>query len=680
MKLEIETLAFISCLIFLAQFIALFVQYTVNKTYRGVRCWLLGATLMALGVLFTPLVTIKQLLILAAIANPLIVLGHIFLYAGMLRFLDKKENRWVLSLIFAGFIIFYYYFMLFQNEISGRTLAIAAALAIISFMTAFKLFSNKDSCIAGSANFTALVFFAYGCFSVVRIFLVLGSPPIQAYTDQKLILELSFIVPILTSLLWTFGFIIMVNQRLNVENREEKEKLQMIFNTSPDAAVISRLTDGSIVDVNAGFLGMSGYSRAELIENTTIRINLWHVLADRERFVKLLQENGSCETTEFIFQRKDGSLFTGSISAKIIPIQTIPHIVSTIQDITQRKQAEEAMRESEELYRSILNASPDDITITDLNGGILVTSPAAKKMFGYEPEYDRVFGSQVIGYIVPEDRERAKSNIGRMFTGNYTGPNEYHGVRKDGSILNIEVNSGLILGANRQPAKMVFIIRDITERKQAEQRIQQLVQQLEVEKKTAQLNANTDSLTGLANRRYFDEALNTEFQRVRRSEAPLSLIMLDVDYFKKFNDNYGHLAGDECLRQIAAALKCIVRYVTDTAARYGGEEFVAVLPDTDSYGAAVLAERIRKAVEELAIPHAGSDIAEYVTVSLGVVTVTPARLAAVEQVVALADEALYCAKKGGRNQISVTVEDAILEPPLRPLRASRRLKSKVKSV
>jgi diguanylate cyclase (GGDEF)-like protein/PAS domain S-box-containing protein len=485
---------------------------------------------------------------------------------------------------------------------------------------------------------------------------VLSSPPIQSYSEQSTFFELSFTIPIIISLLWTFGFIIMVNQRLNAENREEKEKLKLIFNTSPDAAVITRLTDGTIVDVNAGFCFMTGYVREEVIENTTLKINLWHKMADRESYINLLKETGICENKEYDFERKDGSLINGAISGKIISIHGIPHIVSIVHDITKSKQIEETLRESEELYRSILNASPDDITITDLNGYIQVISPAAKKMFGYEPEFDQFIGTHLLEYIVPEDRERARTNINRMFLDNYSGPNEYRGIRQDQSIFDIEANSGIIHDANGQPVKMVFMVRDISERKQTEQQINKLVQQLEVEKKAAQRNANTDSLTGLPNRRYFDGVIKTEFRRSKRSGSPLSLIMLDVDHFKKFNDCYGHLAGDECLRQIGTTLKSLVGRTTDIVARYGGEEFVAILTDTDQKGAEILAERIRIAVERLEIPHSESDIAPFVTVSLGVATVQSTRLDSPEQVVALADEAMYCAKREGRNRISLKTE------------------------
>ena len=655
MKLDIQTLAFILSLTFVTQIIALSVQYRMNKTYRGIGWWLLGSSLMALGFIFMPLLTVKSLEMLARIANPLLVLGQIYLYIGIIRFLDKKENKRILISIFAVFSLSYYYYMYVNNDISARTVVVTVALATISFMTAYKVFSKRNRLISGAANFTAAVFLAYGCFLIMRTFMTLLLPPMHSYIDQAPVI-FSFIIPIIISPLWTFGFIIMVNQRLNAEIREEKEKLQLVFNTSPDAALITQLNDGLLVDVNGGFLVMTGYTRAEAIGNSSLKISVWHDIADRQLFITELHEKGVCTNMEFVFQRKDGSQFVGTISARIITIRAVPHIVSVIHDITERKQAEEALMESEEKYRSILNASPDDITITDLKGLILMISPAAKKMFGYEQNYDGFTGTRLVDYIVPVDVERAQSNIRLMSQGGHPRPNEYRGVRQDQSIFDIEVNSGFIHSANGQPTKMVFIVRDITERKLAEQKIQDLVQQLEIEKNTAQLNSITDSLTGLANRRYFDEALRTEFYRLKRSGSTLSLIMLDVDHFKKFNDSYGHLAGDDCLRQIGTTLKTIVGRAPDIVARYGGEEFVVILPETEAMGTEALAERIRKAIEELAIPHTASETSDYVTVSLGVVTVYTTRLASPEQVVALADEAMYCAKKGGRNRIAVATD------------------------
>ena len=655
MNLNTQTLVFILSLSLLAQVIALFVQYrVVNRSYRGIGLWLLGSSLMALGFVFMPFVSVESLLFLAMIANPLMALGQILLYLGIAKFLNKREHRWILSLFFSLFLLAYYYFMFIYSDIAGRTIVINIALAIISFLTAYTLLLEKRKFTSTSVKFSALVFILYGAFLALRVLWTMNTPQIQNYSDYTFFLNAGFIVTTVASTLWTYGFILMVNQHLNEENRLAKEKMQLVFNTSPDASLITRLSDGLILDVNAGFVALTGYTQDEVLGSTTLQINVWSSFEDRQKFFTALNEQGFCENMEFVFQRKDTSQFNGIISARIITIQNVSHVISVVRDISESKRAEDTLIESEEQYRSILNASPDDITITDLEGRILMISPAAKKMFGYELTFDSFIGMQLLDFIVPEDVERARSNILRMYQGNTNKPNEYHGIRKDKSIFDIEVNSGFVRNANGQPIRMVFIVRDITERKRAELHIQELVQQLEAERNIAQVNSITDSLTGLANRRYFDLALNTEFYRVKRSGETLSLIMIDVDHFKKFNDSYGHLAGDDCLVKIGSMLKSIVGRAPDIVARYGGEEFVVILPETESFGAKALAERIRKGVEVLGIPHATSETAAFVTVSLGVVSVNTTYLISPKQIVAMADEALYFAKSLGRNRTIVS--------------------------
>lgn len=157
-----------------------------------------------------------------------------------------------------------------------------------------------------------------------------------------------------------------------------------------------------------------------------------------------------------------------------------------------------------------------------------------------------------------------------------------------------------------------------------------------------------DALTGVANRRAFDQALDGEWRRGIRSRSPLTVILIDIDHFKAFNDTYGHQAGDRCLATVAAALAGVVHRAADRVARYGGEEFVALLPATDAPGAGAVAERMRLAIETLALPHAASP-ATHVTISLGYATTIPSELTAAEALLAAADAALYEAKGAGRN-------------------------------
>ncbi len=164
--------------------------------------------------------------------------------------------------------------------------------------------------------------------------------------------------------------------------------------------------------------------------------------------------------------------------------------------------------------------------------------------------------------------------------------------------------------------------------------------------------AALDGLTNIPNRRKFDEVIENEWKRSLRYHFPLSVIMIDVDMFKQFNDHYGHAAGDRCLQNIAMALKDCLKRPYDLIARYGGEEFVVILPDVDADGASLMGNSMKQAVEELQIPHKVSSVTDHVTVSLGAATIHPQdRNASPLEVVAAADKLLYQAKDAGRNRL-----------------------------
>jgi diguanylate cyclase (GGDEF)-like protein len=160
---------------------------------------------------------------------------------------------------------------------------------------------------------------------------------------------------------------------------------------------------------------------------------------------------------------------------------------------------------------------------------------------------------------------------------------------------------------------------------------------------------NLDSLTQIANRRHFDLHLNREWRRLMREGAALSLIMCDIDYFKNYNDYYGHQAGDDCLRRVAGAIARIPERPGDLIARYGGEEIAAILPNTNAQGAVQIAEVIQLAIKQLKIRHHRSYVSQYVTISMGISCLVPDRDTRLETLIASADRALYVAKERGRN-------------------------------
>ncbi|MBF0153536.1 MAG: diguanylate cyclase [Magnetococcales bacterium] len=165
--------------------------------------------------------------------------------------------------------------------------------------------------------------------------------------------------------------------------------------------------------------------------------------------------------------------------------------------------------------------------------------------------------------------------------------------------------------------------------------------------------AKEDGLTGIANRRRFNEFLEFEWHRAQRKQTTISLTLMDIDYFKPYNDHYGHAAGDTCLRRVGYALRRSMPRSVDLVARYGGEEFSCVLPDTNTDGALGVANKLLHAVRELTIPHQHSKVADHVTMSIGVATLVPEAEQDPGILIDMADQALYIAKEGGRNRIEL---------------------------
>jgi diguanylate cyclase (GGDEF)-like protein len=179
-------------------------------------------------------------------------------------------------------------------------------------------------------------------------------------------------------------------------------------------------------------------------------------------------------------------------------------------------------------------------------------------------------------------------------------------------------------------------------------------------KKNLELNriSRLDGLTQIANRRHFDEQLQFEWRRLTRSRKPLSLVLCDVDYFKRYNDTYGHQMGDFCLKQVAQAMRKTARRAGDFVARYGGEEFVFLLPNTDADAAIEVAQSVQAAIQKLQLPHRDSAVSAMVTLSMGICTLIPGKATSPDALFVAADKALYDAKNTGRDRI-VSMESPI---------------------
>lgn len=300
-------------------------------------------------------------------------------------------------------------------------------------------------------------------------------------------------------------------------------------------------------------------------------------------------------------------------------------------------------------FQLLAEYSGDVICRSGVDMKFRYVSPSSFDVLGWLPE--EMMAMDAFALIYPEDLPGLFAVATRNFAPGVEPDRASVRIRKkDGTYIWVEFIARVIRDPSTQEAiEAVVTMRDISERKALEEKLSIL--------------ALTDALTGLANRRAFDEALNREWKRTLREGSRISLLLLDVDNFKSFNDEYGHQVGDDCLRTIAIAVKEAVR-ASDIPARYGGEEIAVILPSTDTAGAVEVAEKIRAAVEALQLTHKGNSETGRITVSIGVATALSRHggtMRMPESLLLAADNALYKAKREGRNRVETALLVAIKE-------------------
>ncbi|PIT01163.1 diguanylate cyclase [Bradyrhizobium nitroreducens] len=308
-----------------------------------------------------------------------------------------------------------------------------------------------------------------------------------------------------------------------------------------------------------------------------------------------------------------------------------------------------ALVEKEAHFRLLAEGSSDMVTRIGLDERLRYVSPSSVRVVGWRA--NQLIGTPALAGINPEDLPVVQAIVDAMKRGEREEARLIYrnAHRRNGEVW-LESTMRVTRKDDGRVDGVVAISRDITEHKKLETRLETL--------------AIEDSLTGLANRRRFDERLKEEWARAYRDRSSLALLMIDVDHFKAYNDDYGHPAGDACLRLVAKIIAAETQRAGDLAARYGGEEFAMLLPNTDAAGCALVGERIRKAIHEAGLVQSSNLASGCVTVSVGGATCRPAleRTAGVASLVEAADRALYAAKDAGRNRLMMSGELMSLMP------------------
>ena len=436
--------------------------------------------------------------------------------------------------------------------------------------------------------------------------------------------------------------------------------LEVALESMPVGVSWAKVEDQSLVFTNRAFQEMFGYTAHDFKD-----IDDWieraypeseHRALARQKWGEYFQRPNQHEFTvepiEICVRSKVGTLKTVIVSGVILP--DTGWALATFVDISERKESESRLLaaqrralENQEIYRTLVDHSPEMLVVSPFDGARRYVSPAVRRLTGFSAE--EYLSLQDLDFIHPGDREQARAIIEQLKRGIVSHTFRYRAVQRGGDIRWVEATiAGYHESGSDRIGGYVATVRDYTDQKRREA-------QLVAEYKHLSQAALKDELTGVANRRGFNDVLRRESLRQSRSKHDLSLLLLDVDRFKQYNDLYGHPAGDECLKRLSRCIQDVMQRESDLVARYGGEEFVVLMPMTDSVGAQLLASRILQDVTKLTIPHQRSPH-RVVTVSIGVATWPAGKRYDPQALVSDADVALYRAKESGRNTVCCAVD------------------------
>ncbi|MBD2293771.1 diguanylate cyclase [Anabaena sphaerica FACHB-251] len=443
-------------------------------------------------------------------------------------------------------------------------------------------------------------------------------------------------------------------KQVELELRKSRDFREAIYNESTDAIFLVDVPNPLILDCNNRAVEMFEVTSKEELIGTDGQ-NFQKQRFTDDEMVMIVDDIAKLGfwSREVEYITKKVHNFWGNLAVKRINIAGQVIDLVRVTDISKRKKAEFALLESEKRLKEISASSPGVIYITvrRLDGSWYYEymSRAFEDIHEITVEhilknphlcFEQFYPDDCVGY-----EEAVTHSLETMSLFEY----EWRIITPSGKLKWIKARSRPELRENGEIA-FYGVVLDVSERKQAELALQQAEYNLRLANQELEKLVNTDGLTQIANRRCFDNRLEEEWQRLNREQRPLSLLLFDVDYFKRYNDSYGHQLGDECLSKIAQAVQQVVCRQADLVARYGGEEFVVILPNTNIEGAIAIAKRIHTAIKALAIPHEASEVIDTVTISLGITTMIPTSELSSATLIEQADQALYRAKQQGRNQ------------------------------
>ena len=438
--------------------------------------------------------------------------------------------------------------------------------------------------------------------------------------------------------------------------RLSEARLQAFLQNSP-AIMFMKDLDGRYVLINKQFEENFNITQDQVIGKTdydflSTKIAETFIQHDQQALAK-----GKAISIEEVVERHDGIITSIVTKFPMFNDYGQPYAVAGIAlDITDRKRAEAKLKASEERFQKIAALSPGMFYIVlnhpDGSTSFEYVSSMVEEIMGITAAEIIADPTSIIRVFHPDDIDSFFLALAECKESLSVFTHQWRIITPTGEIKWLQANERPALRPNGDLAWYGITI-DITDRKEAEMALAEAEAKLRQANKELQHLVNIDGLTQIANRRRFDQVVQKEWYRHFRSQEYLSLVLIDIDFFKFYNDHYGHQQGDDCLVQVAQVIDQIPQRPGDLAARYGGEEFVVVLPHTDAEGALIVTTAIQKAIASLQLPHVKSQVSKYITISLGISSLIPSPETSVDELIAQADQALYQAKQQGRNRAIV---------------------------
>jgi len=631
--------------------LTLWIVWAQNRgRFAGTGWWLADFSFQTLAAALVLLRSILPDLLSIVVSNTLAIAGALLGYIGLCQFTGKKVSQVHNYLYLFGFAAIHAYFTYIHQDLSIRNLNLSLGLFFMCFQCAWLVLHQVDPETRRITKGVGVVFAIFGSVNFARIILTLAYPsPNNDFFHAGLFDTIIVMTYQILLILLAFHLINAVNLRLIAGLQVQEEKYAAAFRSSPYVIMLTRLLDGKILDANKVFFDTLGYTHAEAIDRTTLDLHLWVREEDRAEMVKELREGRKILNREYMFRKKSGEILIGSLSADIVNVNSTPWILSSLEDITRRKDDERSMLVIGEKFRELVQSAPDAILGIEQNGAIQFSNPAAASLFGYHSA--ELLGMSVERLVPLQFNSEGPGELEISIPSPQVRRMELTAHHKDGREIPVDINLGYI--HIEKGIQVVAFIRDISEQRKMRNDLQIANQSLmariaEVEKLQSELREQVirDPLTGLYNRRHLQDVLKREFSRAEREKYTISIIMLDMDELKKINDTYGHRAGDQALQYLATHMQRMVR-LEDLACRLGGDEFAVILSRANPRDAIRRVNEWRNFLKEhpLDLESGGSVTIRF---SAGVASY-PLHATSMDEVSSYADVALYRAKARGRN-------------------------------